>query len=213
MKTLLLASIITISGFTSQEVKANRQNFSEYKGKAQLSLTYLGTGWSSEYNCSSTKASIDGSMFSMLLGGGAAMASGVILPVGVGVVAIGFGAYTLINCTDTNKIKQDTLNADLTASIIESTNERVTLSLQSKKKNGCAGFAFNTLGEDDGFGNYELYANKEAYLENKSIGTMTKNGKKLLINITEDMTIITKGKKGFDCRWDLTNGFSAELKK
>lgn len=201
MKNLLLATLIAITSVSSTSVKAQQQSSAQFNGTTPVSLTYLGSGIKKDNGCLG------------MVGTTGTIASIFIIAGGPG-VWVGLGAYAFLTaaCTDRAMVKQKSINMKLSAAISSTSSDRVTVLLKSKASKKCAGFSMNLLGETDGFGNYELYANKEAYLANTSLGTMTKLGDKLALNIEEPMTIITKGKKGFDCRWDLTNGLNAELK-
>lgn len=215
MKNLLLSALILFSALSTTTAKAEQSNYQQYQGKAPVALTYLGTGWKTQNgNCewfSIAFVSVAG------VGGGTAAAVGwwgaasATVATAAGVAVVGAVAGFAVYCTDSHKTKETTLEAKLKAIISKKSEDRVSITLESKSAKRCGGFNLKLIGEDDGFGNYELFANKEAYLENKPMGSMTEAGSKVLINISEPMTIITKGKKGFDCRWDLANGLNAEL--
>ncbi len=111
-----------------------------------------------------------------------------------------------------NEWKNRTFNIKFKANITKSNTGRITVFITSQDKKRCAGFAMKFLGEEDGFGGYDLYRNKDEYLQNLNIGTLTFNGKNVQIVIPENMTQETNGNNGTECTWDLQYGLDLKLK-
>ena len=109
--------------------------------------------------------------------------------------------------------KTDTSDTRISATMIETKNGRISIYLASEMREGCIGFSLRALGESDGFGNYELYENKQAYLDNLVMGTITQIGNELRIQMHDLKTKVTKGKKGRDCKWDFGNNFFLKMSR
>ncbi|MFG1501556.1 hypothetical protein ABMA70_15215 [Halobacteriovorax sp. XZX-3] len=111
-----------------------------------------------------------------------------------------------------NEWKNKTFNIRFNADITKSSTGRITLFITSQDKKKCAGLGMKFIGEEDGFGGYDLYRNKEEYLQNLNIGTLTFNGKNVQIVIPQDMTKQSNGNHGTECTWDLQYGLDLKLK-
>lgn len=108
--------------------------------------------------------------------------------------------------------KSKTLNIKLDVQITKSSTGRITVLLKSQDRKKCAGFAMSFIGEEDGFGGYDLYRNKKDYLQNLNIGTLTYQKGKVNISIPENMTQKTKGTNNYTCTWNLDYGLDLKVK-
>ncbi|EPZ50163.1 hypothetical protein M902_1152 [Bacteriovorax sp. BAL6_X] len=177
-----------------------------YKGKESISLNYDGVKILN-------KCSFDGKLGFNALSVGAAAAAWSLGPLGI------IGTFFLVQgwkqgvCFDNSYTRENIFKVKLEAKVVQTSSERITLMITSKDKKKCAGFSVKLIGEPDGFGGYDLFKNKESYLNNEIFGTATYAANELDIAVSESLTLLTKGRHGHKCVWDLKHGLNVNLKK
>jgi hypothetical protein len=101
---------------------------------------------------------------------------------------------------------------DIKAEVTELETGRATIRLTSNEIKQCAGFSTIIYAEQDGFGVYDLYANKEAWTNGEKLGTAIKKNSSLQISFSnENFRLTTLGRKLTDCRFILGDNFYTEL--
>ncbi|MGI4992432.1 hypothetical protein ACRXCV_07375 [Halobacteriovorax sp. GFR7] len=177
-----------------------------YKGKESISLNYDGVKLLN-------KCSFDGRLGYNALSLGAAGAAWSLGPIGIIGTFILVQSYKQSVCFNNSYVRENIFKVKLEAKVVETSSERITLMISSQDKKKCAGFSIKLIGEPDGFGGYDLFKNKESYLKNEVFGTATYAQKELDIAISQEISMLTKGRNGHNCIWDLKHGLNVNLKK
>ncbi|MGE3611222.1 MAG: hypothetical protein AB7I27_16640 [Bacteriovoracaceae bacterium] len=204
MKTLLLALILG----TSLSTKSFAEESSSYEGKTQVNLKY--NGWVDGCRGSAKEFGVGGAYVGALFIGTGHASWAMAAAGGAGGFLL-VGGITLALCAESDSPKEKLLSVKLKTVVTSVGTDRINLFITGPSKKGCAPLNISAIGESDGFGNYELFVNKEAYVDNKVLGTLSRAGDKFQLNITNPLSVITQGKKGHDCIWDMKHGLSVEL--
>ena len=126
-----------------------------------------------------------------------------------------FGAgIVLFNDCDglRNNPQTDDYDIPIYSLLTHTSNDRISLRFTTEEKNKCESFTFNLIGEHDGFGSYDLYENKEAYIQGASVGTARVVGEDFIVDIPEQVSVTSSGNKGAKCFWTFGEGIHMEMK-
>lgn len=204
-KLITIFTLLTLASFNTNAFFGKKEISGEYKGKERIALEYLGASFLK--GCSSYK--LGNYELLALLGTGIAYS---VSPI-TGLITLAASQGTVgVLCFDQSVTKTKNYNIRLKASVTKTSSDRISMVITSQDKKKCAGFTLKLIGEGDGFGGYDLYKNKDSYLKNEVFGNATFHGGKFDLSISEDMSMFTKGRKGYNCKWDLEHGLNVRFK-
>lgn len=180
--------IVLVSQLASNVLYAQGSE-ANFKGKAMVNLTYYKDV---DLGCSLGKKAAMLTVGALFMGGGI--------------------AYAVDNCFAYRNIQHtDSFETSLGATIVQNNNERISLFIDSDNRKKCEGLSLQFIGEDNGFGGYDLYQDREGYIQGDIIGSVDQVNEELRLKIENPFKYLSNGNGGETCSWNFDNGLKLKL--